>query len=83
MLSGSQNGLLKKQTKKVICHNVGRHMWVLSENSDDYSPAAHISASNRIRSLLFWVWYVGFPGEGNGTPLQFSCLENRMDGGAW
>ena len=21
--------------------------------------------------------------EGNGTPLQFSCLENRMDGGAW
>ena len=21
--------------------------------------------------------------EGNGTPLQFSCLENPMDGGAW
>ena len=24
-----------------------------------------------------------FPGEGNGTPLQFSYLENLMDGGAW
>ena len=24
-----------------------------------------------------------FPGEGNGTPLQYSCLENPMDGGAW
>ena len=24
-----------------------------------------------------------FPGEGNGTPLQYYCLENPMDGGAW
>ena len=22
-------------------------------------------------------------GEGNGDPLQYSCLENPMDGGAW
>ena len=22
-------------------------------------------------------------GEGSGTPLQYSCLENPMDGGAW
>ena len=25
----------------------------------------------------------GLAGEGNGTPLQYSCLENPMDGGAW
>ena len=24
-----------------------------------------------------------FSGEGNGIPLQYSCLENPMDGGAW
>ena len=24
-----------------------------------------------------------FPGEGNSNPLQYSCLENPMDGGAW
>ena len=24
-----------------------------------------------------------FPGEGNGSPLQYSCLENFMDRGAW
>ena len=24
-----------------------------------------------------------FPGKGNGTPLQSSCLGNPMDGGAW
>ena len=23
------------------------------------------------------------PGEGNGNPLQYSCLENPMDRGAW
>ena len=23
------------------------------------------------------------PGEGNGKPLQYSCLENPMDRGAW
>ena len=23
------------------------------------------------------------PGEGNGSPLQYSCLENPMDGEAW
>ena len=32
------------------------------------------------------VWDPGlgrFPGEGNGYPLQYSCLENPMDRGAW
>ena len=33
------------------------------------------------------IWIKGVPeeetGEGNGTPLQYSCLENPMDGGAW
>ena len=27
--------------------------------------------------------YTVFCGEGNGNPLQYSCLENPMDGGAW
>ena len=29
------------------------------------------------------VLFYGRKGEGNGTPLQYSCLENPMDGGAW
>ena len=24
-----------------------------------------------------------YPGEGNGNPLQYSCLENPMDRGTW
>ena len=33
-----------------------------------------------------WVLSLGgkdSPGEGNGNPLQCSCLENPRDGGAW
>ena len=33
-----------------------------------------------ISSLVMSVYMFG---EGNGTPLQYSCLENPMDGGAW
>ena len=29
-----------------------------------------------------WVLHMS-PGEGNGNPLQYSCLEDPMDGGAW
>ena len=36
----------------------------------------------RLVSFL-WLWFsVCLLGEGNGTPLQYSCLENPMDGGA-
>ena len=30
---------------------------------------------------MYLCMYMG--GEGNGKPLQYSCLENPMDGGAW
>ena len=29
------------------------------------------------------LWELVMVGEGNGNPLQYSCLENSMDGGAW
>ena len=35
-----------------------------------------------VLSVLLGV-YSDIYGEGNGTPLQYSCLENPMDGGAW
>ena len=36
--------------------------------------------------LRVWILFKTFRntiGEGDGTPLQYSCLENPMDGGAW
>ena len=36
-----------------------------------------------IRDLGSIPWSGRFPGGGNGNPLQYSCLENPMDRGAW
>ena len=38
---------------------------------------------SKVISLLFNMLSRFVIGEGNGTPLQYSCLENPMDGGAW
>ena len=34
-------------------------------------------------ALRFLMYSSPQDGEGNGIPLQYSCLENPMDGGAW
>ena len=34
-------------------------------------------------AVLFFPPLAKAVGEGNGTPLQYFCLENPMDGGAW
>ena len=33
--------------------------------------------------VLIYICLMTNDGEGNGNPLQYSCLENPMDGGAW
>ena len=40
--------------------------------------------SDRERQILLYIIiYTWNLGEGSGTPLQYSCLENPMGGGAW
>ena len=38
--------------------------------------------ASQVHLVIFMTFKVKL-GEGNGTPLQYSCLENPMDGGAW
>ena len=35
------------------------------------------------QETMLWCCLKPLRGEGNGTPLQYSCLENPMDRGAW
>ena len=37
----------------------------------------------RHKRCWFNPWFGKIPVEGNGNPLQYSCLENPMDRGAW
>ena len=50
-------------------------------------PNASFSPGHIIGSQQIFAEYIhhsrDWDGEGNGTPLQYSCLENPMDGGAW
>ena len=35
-----------------------------------------------MKEVIYHVVYY-YSGEGDGTPLQYSCVETPMDGGAW
>ena len=50
---------------------------VFAGGSDDKESAHKAGDSGMIPELG------RFPGEGNGNPLQYSCLENFMDRGGW
>ena len=43
-------------------------------------PACHAGATEAMGSIL---GSGRSPGEGNGNPIQYSCLKNSMDRGAW
>ena len=54
------------------------------------NPALGLSSGSKVKNLPDTASDVGLipglgrsPGEGNGNPLQYSCLENSMDRGAW
>ena len=41
------------------------------------------SKTGMVWRILLFTGPSPMTGEGNGTPLQYSCLENPMDGGTW
>ena len=69
VLRGSLNGKEIPQTQNICKHIAG--------GSDDKESACNVGDSGSVpesgRS----------PGEGHGNLLQYSCLENPMDRGAW
>ena len=53
------------------------YSWGFPDGSDGKESACSVGDLRSIPALG------RSPGEGNGNPLQCSCLENPMDGGAW
>ena len=47
-------------------------------------PSLSHQGSHLMHTTTLFSWsYDSYSEEGNGTPLQYSCVENPMDGGAW
>ena len=63
----------------IIVSNLIQLLWVLNE-------LLHIKwllSINQYMCQILFNKLAHLFGEGSGTPLQYSCLENPMDGGAW
>ena len=71
------NGILLSYKKEYI--------WVSSKEVDEpgayYTEWSKSERKTPIQYINAYIW--NLDREGNGIPLQYSCLENPMDGGAW
>ena len=64
--------------------NTGFHYFLLSSHTSGFPGGSEVKASARNARNLGSIPGSGIsPGEGNGNPLQYSCLKNPMDRGAW
>ena len=78
----SPDGQYRNQIDYVLCSQ----RWRSSIQSAKTSLGADCGSDHGLLIAKFRLKLkkVGKPlGEGNGTPLQYYCLENPMDGGAW
>ena len=66
---------------KIRCYQTASKVWVyLTVTQADQRLKWMKEVRKRIWHLNMTVWILR---EGKGTPLQYSCLENPMDRGAW
>ena len=56
---------------------------LVSLGAGEVEEQDHHLACDRKNSSTLRAFLLGPAREGNGTSLQYSCLENPMDGGAW
>ena len=72
----SEQKFFRNLVIKFLKHSF-QHIWNFPGGSDNKAPACNVGNPGSIpgsgRS----------PGEGNGIPLQYSCLENHMDREVW
>ena len=61
----------------IITNTTPLPIWGFPGGSDSKASAYNVGVQGSIPGLG------RSPGEGNGNPLQYSCLENSLDGGAW
>ena len=67
------------ESKSLKNHLLGGHSDVKKDKIKGKAVSCYLK---NIRGARIQLWTSLMHGEGNGTPLQYSCLENPVDGGA-
>ena len=76
---------LSSVLSKIKRDNPGSMLRLVLVCSMHYRPLLAAATITVIIKRAYITFGKNYPiaGEGNGTPRQYSCLENPMDGGAW
>ena len=86
-VEGTLKSLLQYHSSKAsILQNLAFFMVQLSHSYMTTGKTVALTRQKfvgKVMSLLYNMLSRLVIGEGNGTPLQYSCLENPVDGGAW
>ena len=82
LLVGRAHGSTDQWWRKICCLVTG---FGVIRHSNGYFPGGSDSKESayNVGDLGSILESGRFPGEGNGNPLQYSCLKNPMDEGAW
>ena len=75
---------IEREIKYYLCFPGSLYTWGSSWLTKGFSDGSDSKESAcRVGDLGLIPWSWKCPGEGNGYPLQYSCLENPMGRGAW
>ena len=79
--------ILKDDAVKVL-HSICQQIWKTQQWPQDWKMSVSFQSQRKAmpknaQSTAQLQSSHMLAGEGNGTPLQYSCLENPVDGGAW
>ena len=78
--------ITRRPTQNQIDYILWSQRWRNSIKSGKTSPGADCGSDHELLIAKFrlkWKKVGKSTGEGNGIPLQYSCLKNPIDGGAW
>ena len=83
MASQIKTVLLVYNTYTYVCTHTDTHHAHAHTHTGFPGDSDGIESVSNAERPGFYPWVGETPGEGNGNPLQYSCLENSMDRGAW
>ena len=74
--------ILKDDAVKVL-HSLCQQIWKTQQRPQDWKRSVLIQSQRKALPKNAHTTAQLHSSQGSGTPLQYSCLENPMDGGAW